>query len=78
IGKTNNLKKSLDYHEKGAPPWVDIHKVIGVEEVIPEGDEKTITLEYMSKYGWTNVRGFAWKRWDMQKPPKELRKKIKF
>lgn len=72
------MKRSLDYHGKGAPPWVDLYKVIKVKEVIPEGDEKAITLEHMSKYGWKNVWGFAWKRWDMQKPPNELRKKFKF
>ena len=27
----------------------------------------------MRRYGWENVRGHGWRRWDMKNPPKELR-----
>lgn len=73
IGNTKNLEWSLDLHKKGSPPWLDLHKVVEVREVREEGDTKTITLDYMRRYGWENVRGHSWRRWDMKNPPKELR-----
>jgi len=73
IGNTKNLEWSLDLHEKGTPPWIDIHKVVEVKEVIENGDPKRVTLDYMRKYGWENVRGYSWRQWDMKNPPRELR-----
>lgn len=35
--------------------------------------EKQITLQYMRKYGWTNVRGYAWSQINLKNPPKDLR-----
>lgn len=74
IDKTRNLSYSMDLHRNGSPPWVDIHKPLELYEVIEEGDAKVITLDYMKKYGWENVRGFPWKAWNLKNPPKELRK----
>lgn len=74
IGNTKNLKWSLDLHNKGNPPWIDIHKIIEVKEITENGDPKSITLDYMRRYGWENVRGYSWRRWDMKNPPHELRK----
>ena len=65
-GKLGNEGKSLEIHKLGSPPWVDIHKVIDVEETIEEGDLKEITLNYMRKNGWENVRGHTWRQWDMK------------
>jgi len=31
------------------------NKVLEVREVSEEGDPKTITLDYMRRYGWENV-----------------------
>ena len=31
-----------------------------MEEIIPHGNEKITTLKYMKKYGYNNVRGYAW------------------
>ena len=73
IGKTKNLKWSLKTHDEGSPPWTDIHKVIEVSEIYEKGDSKSITLKYMKRFGWENVRGHAWRRWDLQNPPRELR-----
>ncbi|GAG85505.1 unnamed protein product, partial [marine sediment metagenome] len=73
VGKTRNLKQKLEDHKKGTPPWVDIHKMVGVEEVIEDDDLKTVVLDYMKRYEWENVRGYAWSQWDMKRPPKELR-----
>jgi len=76
VGRTYNLARSLKFHKLGSPPWVDIHKFIDVTEIIEEGDLVEITLEYMRKYGWQNVRGAYWKSWDLKKPPRVLRKKL--
>ena len=74
VGKTSNLEKRLEEHEKGdRSPWTKLNKVINVEETIKHGDLKSITLDYMRKYGWENVRGYAWSQWNMKRPPKELR-----
>ena len=37
-----------------------------------EEDENRITLEYMEKYGWWNVRGGKYCEVDMQEQPKDL------
>ena len=58
-------------------PWTQMNKIIGVEEIIEDGDLKTITLDYMKRYGWENVRGYAWSQWNMKYPPKELREYFK-
>jgi hypothetical protein len=44
-----------------------------VVKLIEGGDLKQITLLYMKKYGWQNVRGYAWSQRNMKTPPKELR-----
>lgn len=43
-----------------------------IEEVFENGDLKQITLDYMRKYGWENVRGYAWSVWNLKHPPKKL------
>ena len=75
IGRTYNLARSLKFHKLGSPPWVDIHKFIDVAEIVEDGDQVEITLEYMRKYGWENVRGAHWRNWDLKKPPRVLREK---
>ena len=72
-----NIKRRLREHKNGLhtnsfTPWTSINKVIALEEIIEDGDEKTITLDYMKKYGWENVRGYSWSQWNMKGPPKEL------
>lgn len=39
-------------------------------------DENIVTIEYMKKYGWWNVRGGDWCSVDMSKPPKQLIPKL--
>lgn len=78
VGKTKDLTKRLQNHKSGMrSPWTQINKIINVEEIIEEGDLKSITLDYMKRYGWENVRGYAWSQWNMKKPPKELREYFK-
>ncbi|HEC37919.1 hypothetical protein LCGC14_0757100 [marine sediment metagenome] len=76
VGKTGNLKQRLYQHKTGKnSPWIQMNRVIDVKETIPNGDLKEITLDYMRKYGWENVRGYAWSQWNMKNPPRELRNK---
>ncbi len=57
IGKTRSLEYRLEKHKKGqASSWTQRNRVIAVEEIIENGNEKEITLDYMRKYGWENVR----------------------
>lgn len=72
------LTKRLKEQKSGTlSPWMQMNKIIGVEDVIEDGDLKTITLNYMKRYGWENVRGYAWSQWNMKNPPKELREYFK-
>jgi predicted GIY-YIG superfamily endonuclease len=49
VGKTNNLSWRLETHQRGAPPWVDLHPLVKVREIIKKGDLNQITLDYMKK-----------------------------
>jgi predicted GIY-YIG superfamily endonuclease len=54
--------------------WTQKYKPIQVMEW-REGtleDENKVTLEYMQKYGWWNVRGGSYCNVDMCNPPKQL------
>ena len=35
--------------------------------------EREVTLHYMRKYGWRQVRGGPWSKAVMKRPPRELR-----
>ena len=52
-----------------------MNKIIALEEVRENADLKEVTLEFMRKYGWENVRGYAWSQWNMKNTPRELRQK---
>jgi ssDNA-binding Zn-finger/Zn-ribbon topoisomerase 1/predicted GIY-YIG superfamily endonuclease len=73
VGKTSHLKRRISQMEEGGNTWTKMHKVLNVDQVFENGDVKQITLDYMRKYGWENVRGYAWSQWNMKYPPKELR-----
>jgi len=54
--------------------WTQLYKPVQVMEW-REGtlaDENKVTLEYMQKYGWWNVRGGSYCHVDMSEPPKQL------
>jgi predicted GIY-YIG superfamily endonuclease len=55
--------------------WTKLYKPVKIIEIIEneENLEKDKTLEYMRKYGWQNVRGYAWTKVNMKNPPKQLR-----
>ncbi len=74
IGRTNNLKVFIENIKCGnGPPWIQINKFISVHKVIENGNPKALTLEYMKKFGWQNVRGYAWSQKNMMRPPIALR-----
>lgn len=50
-----------------------------VYEIIKNGTNyigKYKTLELMKKFGWENVRGYAWNKYNLKSPPKDLEIKI--
>lgn len=64
---------SHSFNRKGTK-WTQIYKPISLMD-LREGtleDEDKVTIEYMSKYFWQNVRGGKWTQVEMSMPPKEL------
>lgn len=68
IGQSKDSKNRLKYHFKGklSSDWTKKHKPIEEIELIDTGFteineamylENSITINYMKKYGWRNVRG---------------------
>jgi len=61
VGKTDNIEKRKQEHMNGiASSWTKKYKPISVEKIIQKVspyDEDKYTLEYMGKYGISNVRG---------------------
>ena len=64
----------INFDYKGIPEDLPIKIIEIVEEKTPF-DERDKTIEYMKKYSWEKVRGYAWCREKILKEPKI--KKIK-
>ncbi|KKK88604.1 hypothetical protein LCGC14_2741480, partial [marine sediment metagenome] len=63
--------------KKGIGPfWTKRNRIVSVEKLFDGGNLKSITLKYMKKYGWENVRGYAWEQWTLKTPPKALLKML--
>ena len=78
VGETSNLSQTLEKIQKGDGPfWTQRNRFVAVEKIYEIGDLKSITLDYMKKYGWQNVRGYAWEQWSMKEPPKTLVKLLR-
>lgn len=75
VGKSSNVNTRVSNLKKGGNKWTQMNKIIALEEVRENADLKEVTLELMRKYGWENVRGYAWSQWNMKNPPRELRQK---
>jgi predicted GIY-YIG superfamily endonuclease len=63
-----------EHFDGNGSKWTQLYKPIQVMEW-REGtlaDENKVTLEYMNKYGWWNVRGGKYCNIEMTKPPEEL------
>ena len=72
VGKSSNVKRRVEEMKKKGNTWTKMHSILALEEVRENADLKEVTLEYMRKYGWENVRGYAWSQWNLKYPPKEL------
>jgi ssDNA-binding Zn-finger/Zn-ribbon topoisomerase 1/predicted GIY-YIG superfamily endonuclease len=73
VGKSSNVNIRVTNLKKRGNKWIQMNKIIALEEVRENADLKEVTLEHMRRYGWENVRGYAWSQWNMKYPPKELR-----
>jgi predicted GIY-YIG superfamily endonuclease len=75
VGFTNResgvrLKEHINGKEKGGSGWCDKYQPIKVIEFRDgtTNDETIITLRYMRKYSWENVRGAKWLKLKINKP----------
>lgn len=77
IGFTNrDVDKRFTEHLSGkGAQWTKKYPMVDVVAITPgdETKEKELTLEYMQKYGWWNIRGGPWCQIDMEHPPLEIR-----
>lgn len=78
-GSSDNIFTRLLDHTLGTPSaalWVREHgpiqRVVEISRNCARDDETYKTLEYMSMFGWENVRGAGWCKVDMHKPPTAL------
>ncbi len=70
VGKTRCLKRRLKEHFSGrGAKWTQLHAPLECVEISFIIDEKTMTLNYMKKYGWENVRGYCWCARNLNKCP---------
>ena len=64
VGRTSNFMQRMNEHfTLRGSEYTKKYKPIKVVEVIEEKDmydERDKTLEYMQKYGYEKVRGYAW------------------
>jgi hypothetical protein len=80
VGRTCNFMQRMNEHftSRGSE-YTKKYKPIKVVEVIEEKDaydERDKTLEYMHKYGYEKVRGYAWCKEVLLKFPKHKNKKV--
>lgn len=75
VGYTEDPQRIKNHFEGLGALWTRKHKPIKVVEKHEGGSkimEKEKTLEYMVRYGWENVRGWAWSQCERTKPPECL------
>lgn len=79
VGRTSNFMQRMNEHfTSGGSEYTKKYKPIKIVEVFEEKDkydERDKTLEYMQKYGYEKVRGYAWCREVLLKFPKNKNKK---
>lgn len=77
VGESEDIYERVNNHSSA---WTKEHRPIEIEEVFPAKEdlkqlEKEVTLMYMRRKGWRNVRGYAWTKRGMDRPPVPLRGK---
>ena len=77
IGVSYCLNNRIAQHCSGrGSAWVRLHPCVRIAEVRMNATlamEKQVTLEYMRRHGWEQVRGGPYSKPFMRRPPKELR-----
>jgi predicted GIY-YIG superfamily endonuclease len=76
VGYTDreNGNRFPEHFNNNGSKWTQLYKPLKVVEW-RQGtliDENNVTLEYMKKYGWQNVRGGRYCNIKMKNPPKKL------
>ena len=73
IGISYDLNKRYGQHCSGyGSKWTRLYKPIDIMEVSIKESEKDMTLRYMRKYGYLNVRGAGWCKIELNSIPKPL------
>ena len=77
IGVSYCLNNRLSQHTSNrGSQWTRLHKPVRIAECRMNATlqmEREVTLHYMRKYGWRQVRGGPWSKAFMKRPPRELR-----
>ena len=77
VGWSENIEDRIVAHFMGGgAEWTKKHPPEKILDVRPGNKllEKLVTLEFMIKHGWENVRGGPWTACDLKSPPVALRK----
>lgn len=75
VGASTNIQARVQNHDS---VWTRKYEPIMVDDVFPAKEdikdlEREVTLMYMRRHGWENVRGAGWTRAEMESKPKPLR-----
>ena len=77
VGVSYALNNRIAQHTSGrGSAWVRLHPCVRIADVRMNATlamEKEVTLDYMRRYGWEQVRGGPYSKPYMRRPPKELR-----
>ena len=73
VGKTKDIKNRIENHfTTGGSSFTKIYKPLKIVLIRHQNQEKELTIEYMKKYGWQNVRGYSWSQVNLKNKPKCL------
>lgn len=75
IGYSSKIQERITSHfAGGGGSWTKLHKPISVIETREgdKNDERLLTISYMIKYGWQNVRGAGWTAVELNGMPRCL------
>jgi predicted GIY-YIG superfamily endonuclease len=80
VGYSTHLRSRVNLHREGkGAAWTRIHNFESIVELKVGGtkaDETQLTLEYMKRHGWQNVRGGPYVEVNMPKPPPEFEEEM--
>jgi predicted GIY-YIG superfamily endonuclease len=81
IGVSYALNNRIAQHASGrGSAWTRIHPVVRIAEVRMSATlqlERDVTLQYMRRYGWQNVRGGPYSSPNLPRAPKALASKVR-